>query len=107
MVPKICSSNIYPHMVSSNPRLITPYLLRGMEAPFVALLVYVDDILLTGPSPSSINSVKDSLKAHFKLKDLGQATYFLGLELSRFARTYALPKKILSSNPRRYWFSRF
>ncbi|KAA0050317.1 Integrase, catalytic core [Cucumis melo var. makuwa] len=34
-------------------------------------------------SPSVINSVKDTLKAHFKLKDLGQAKYFLGLELSR------------------------
>ena len=56
---------------------------RGNGSNFVALLVYVDDILLTGPSSSIINSVKDSLKTHFKLKDLGQAKYFLGLVLSR------------------------
>ena len=56
---------------------------KGSGSTFVALLVYVDDILLTGPSPSAINSAKDTLKTHFKLKDLGQAKYFLGLELSR------------------------
>ncbi|KAL0559069.1 hypothetical protein IC582_003658 [Cucumis melo] len=56
---------------------------RGNGSTFVALLVYVDDLLLTGPSPSVINSVKNTLKAHFKLKDLGKAKYFLGLELSR------------------------
>ena len=66
---------------------------KGNGSTFVALLVYVDDILLTGPSPSNINSVKDSLKAHFKLKDLGQARYFLGLELSRSERGLMLSQR--------------
>ena len=50
---------------------------------FVALLVNVDDILLTRSSSLVINSVKDILKAHFKLKDLGQVKYILGIESSR------------------------
>lgn len=56
---------------------------RGVGCTFVAILVYVDDILLTGPSPDEIASVKAILKTHFLLKDLGIVKYFLGLELSR------------------------
>ncbi|XP_038896371.1 uncharacterized mitochondrial protein AtMg00810-like [Benincasa hispida] len=67
------------HQSKSDYSLFT----RGHGHDFVALLVYVDDILLTGPSPQIISSVKEVLKGHFKLKDLGYAKYFLGLELSR------------------------
>ncbi|KAL0448171.1 UNVERIFIED_CONTAM: Retrovirus-related Pol polyprotein from transposon RE2 [Sesamum latifolium] len=47
------------------------------------LLVYVDDILITGPSQSAIQAVKDYLHALFTIKDLGDARYFLGLEIAR------------------------
>lgn len=47
----------------------------------VALLVYVDDILLTNPCYTEIESVR-VLHSHFLLKDLGSAKYFLALELS-------------------------
>ncbi|KAA0037194.1 Retrovirus-related Pol polyprotein from transposon TNT 1-94 [Cucumis melo var. makuwa] len=67
------------HQSKSDYSLFT----RGHGHDFVALLVYVDDILLTRSSLQIINSVKEVLKGHFKLKDLGQAKYFLGLELSR------------------------
>ncbi|KAL0329372.1 UNVERIFIED_CONTAM: Retrovirus-related Pol polyprotein from transposon RE2, partial [Sesamum radiatum] len=50
---------------------------------FIALLVYVDDILLTGTSESSLNDVKQYLDGLFAIKDLGSAKYFLGLELAR------------------------
>lgn len=56
---------------------------RGNGDIFVALLVYVDDILLTGPSQSEIDSVKVILHTYFMLKDLGVAKYFLGLEIAR------------------------
>lgn len=44
-------------------------------------LVYVDDIVITGPSLPVINSLKDFLHTLFKLKDLGGLKYFLGLEI--------------------------
>ncbi|KAL0444557.1 UNVERIFIED_CONTAM: Retrovirus-related Pol polyprotein from transposon RE2 [Sesamum latifolium] len=50
---------------------------------FVALLVYVDDILLTGNSDVEIAAVKSHLDNLFTIKDMGHAKYFLGVELAR------------------------
>lgn len=50
---------------------------------FLALLVYVDDILLTGNSEAKIQKVKQFLDYKFTIKDLEHAKYFLGLELVR------------------------
>ncbi|KAL0378846.1 UNVERIFIED_CONTAM: hypothetical protein Sradi_3190100 [Sesamum radiatum] len=50
---------------------------------FMALLVYVDDILIAGPSMPDIQSVKSYLHNLFTIKDIGDARYFLGLEIAR------------------------
>ncbi|KAL0368360.1 UNVERIFIED_CONTAM: Retrovirus-related Pol polyprotein from transposon RE1 [Sesamum calycinum] len=46
---------------------------------FVALIVYVDDVLLTGNSMDALTNVKWYLDDLFTIKDLGHAKYFLGL----------------------------
>lgn len=56
---------------------------RGFGDSFIAFFVYVDDILITGPSYSEIDSVKQNLYSHFMLNDLGSVKYLLSLELSR------------------------
>ncbi|GJY78471.1 putative RNA-directed DNA polymerase, partial [Tanacetum coccineum] len=48
---------------------------------FVVLLVYVDDILITGNDISDIKMCKDLLSSKFLIKDLGDLKYFLGIEL--------------------------
>jgi len=50
---------------------------------FLALLVYVDDIIVTGNCSSSIASLKTFLHKQFQIKDLGCLRYFLGLEVAR------------------------
>ncbi|KAL2232769.1 UNVERIFIED_CONTAM: Retrovirus-related Pol polyprotein from transposon RE1 [Sesamum indicum] len=47
------------------------------------LLVYVDDVLLTGPCEDAIHDAKVFLDKAFTIKDLGAAKYFLGLEIAR------------------------
>lgn len=49
----------------------------------MALLVYIDDIVITGPNIQVIDSLKKFLNSQFKLKDLGKLKYFLGIEMAR------------------------
>lgn len=56
---------------------------RGSGDSFVALLVYVDDIIITGPSSTVLSSLQTYLHTKFKLKDLGRLKYFLGIEIAR------------------------
>ena len=45
------------------------------------LLVYVDDIIISGTNSGMITHLQASLHESFHLKDLGPLTYFLGLEV--------------------------
>jgi len=47
----------------------------------VVLLVYVDDIVVTGSDREGISKIKELLHSCFHMKDLGHLTYFLGLEV--------------------------
>jgi hypothetical protein len=50
---------------------------------FIALLVYVDDIILASNDPTAISALTIFLNQQFKLKDLGPLKYLLGLEVAR------------------------
>uniref|UniRef100_A0A2N9HGM7 CCHC-type domain-containing protein n=1 Tax=Fagus sylvatica TaxID=28930 RepID=A0A2N9HGM7_FAGSY len=45
------------------------------------LLLYVDDIILTGNAPTAITELIANLASAFELKDLGPLKYFLGLQI--------------------------
>uniref|UniRef100_A0A3Q7G6D1 Reverse transcriptase Ty1/copia-type domain-containing protein n=1 Tax=Solanum lycopersicum TaxID=4081 RepID=A0A3Q7G6D1_SOLLC len=49
----------------------------------VIVLIYVDDLLITGSSKRLIDNAKQVLKDNFKIKDLGDLRYFLGIEFAR------------------------
>ena len=46
----------------------------------VLVLVYVDDILITGDSSALIHSMIQALTSRFALKTLSSISYFLGFE---------------------------
>ena len=45
------------------------------------VLIYVDDVLVTGSSSKLISRTKDSLKARFDMTDSGKCAFVLGIEL--------------------------
>ncbi|GJZ59527.1 ribonuclease H-like domain-containing protein, partial [Tanacetum coccineum] len=54
---------------------------KSDKGVFLALLVYVDDIIITGNSKSENEKLKVFLKSKFMIKDLGKLKYFLGIEV--------------------------
>ena len=48
----------------------------------ILLLIYVDDILITGESQADIQEVIKDLHAKFALKTLGSVNYILGFEVT-------------------------
>jgi histone deacetylase 1/2 len=47
----------------------------------IFMLIYVDDIIVTGSSQEAIDALLRDLKQDFALKDLGDLHYFLGIEV--------------------------
>lgn len=59
----------------------------------VFALIYVDDILITGDNQQGIQHLKHILQKSFQMKDLGLASYFLGLEISRHSDGYFVSQR--------------
>jgi histone deacetylase 1/2 len=49
----------------------------------IFMLIYVDDIIVTGSSQEAIAVLLCDLKQEFALKDLGDLSYFLGIEVRK------------------------
>ena len=56
---------------------------RNFNSGIISLVVYVDDIVITGSDSKGISSLKSFLQSQFHTKDLGMLRYFLGIEVMR------------------------
>ena len=56
---------------------------RNSNSSIILLVVYVDDIVITGNDSKGISSLKSFLQSQFHTKDLGMLRYFLGIEVMR------------------------
>lgn len=73
----------------------TMFYKHSTEGKVAILMVYVDDIVLTGDDIAELERLKKKLAATFDIKDLGTLKYFLGMEFSR-------SKKGIFVNQRKY-----
>jgi hypothetical protein len=53
------------------------------SAGYILLVVYIDDIVITGDDSGGIARLKQFLQDQFHTKDLGKLRYFLGIEVVR------------------------
>ena len=56
--------------------------LHRTDKSTILLLLYVDDMIITGNDFIGIQELKDFLSQQFEIKDLGHLSYFLGLEIT-------------------------
>ncbi|WVZ13928.1 hypothetical protein V8G54_011494 [Vigna mungo] len=58
-----------------------------------AILIDVDDILITGNNDGEIQRITNLLHSTFRIKNLGDLTYFLGLEVARNSKGIHLSQR--------------
>ncbi|RVW52972.1 Retrovirus-related Pol polyprotein from transposon RE1 [Vitis vinifera] len=58
----------------------------------IYLVVYVDDIIITGSDQNGIQKLKQHIFTHFQTKDLGKLKYFLGIEIVQSSSGVVLSK---------------
>ena len=55
---------------------------KTRDSVFLALLVYLDDIVIANNDPKAISNLTSYLNFSFQLKDHGPLNFFLGLEIA-------------------------
>ncbi|XP_057996557.1 uncharacterized mitochondrial protein AtMg00810-like [Hevea brasiliensis] len=64
--------------------------IRKTYKGYTLLLLYVDDMIITGDDLQGVKEVQNFLYTQFEMKDLGRLSYFLGLEVSYDSKGYYL-----------------
>ena len=57
--------------------------LKGAQGRMTALIIYVDDMIITGNDSAEIMRLQELLSREFEMKNLGGLKYFLGIEVAR------------------------
>jgi hypothetical protein len=67
--------------------------IKHKEGKVTALIVYVDDMVVTGDDSCEMKALQEYLATKFEMKDLGQLKYFLGIEVARSKRGIFLSQR--------------
>ena len=57
--------------------------MKVVGSKFIILVLYVDDILLAASDLGLLHDVKNYLSSNFEMKDMGEASYVIGIEIFR------------------------
>lgn len=63
--------------------LVHTLFLKKQQSKITALIVYADDMVVTGYDPKERKALQNYLSKEFEKKDLSGLKYFLGKEVSR------------------------
>ena len=67
--------------------------LKKQHGKITTLIVYVDDMVVTGNNPEERKALQNYLSREFEMKDLGPLKYFLGIEVSRSSEGFFLSQR--------------
>eukprot|EP00253_Pinus_taeda_P023562 PITA_23562 len=80
---------------------------KKMGKSLIILVLYVDDLILTGSDSNLINHVKSSLEKKFEMTDLGHLHYFLGLQVLQSKEGISLSQSNAEASPLLVGFTDF
>jgi hypothetical protein len=102
--PKAWSDKIGQYLVTSGFQTSNANFslyVKKTDHGIIVIVIYVDDLIITGDSDANIFDLKKLLKQKFEMKDLGELRYFLGIEVIKspkgiwlLQRQYALNKLV-------------
>nr|KYP70981.1 Retrovirus-related Pol polyprotein from transposon TNT 1-94 [Cajanus cajan] len=69
------------------------FFLHSSSGLCIYLVVYVDDIVITGDDSDGICRLKSHLQRQFQMKDLGPLRYFLGIEVAHSTSGIAISQR--------------
>jgi hypothetical protein len=67
--------------------------LKRQRGKVTALIIYVDDMIITGDDSKEISSLQEQLATKFEMKNLGGLKYFLGIEVARSKQGICLSQR--------------
>lgn len=65
------------------------------ESSHIVVFLYVDDIIVSGNDEKEIAKLRSKLSIRFAMKDLGELSHFLGLEVENFMDFLYLKRAML------------
>ena len=91
--PRSWYEKIHTYLITfgfeNSPTESTLYV-RRVDDVFLIMVVYVDDMLLTGPNEKHIPDFKADLHASFEMSDLGHLHHYLGIQFMQVGGGIAL-----------------
>jgi Reverse transcriptase (RNA-dependent DNA polymerase) len=73
--------------------------LKKIGGKITILIIYVDDMIITGDDCTEIEKLEKRLSEEFEMKILGGLKYFLGIEVSRNKMSIFFISKEIYSRP--------
>jgi hypothetical protein len=82
----------FSSVVAQQGFTLSPYdsalFIRHTSTGITLILLYVDDMIITGDDTAGIHDLQKFLSQYFEMKDLGTFSYFLGLEVTSSSDGY-------------------
>lgn len=72
---------------------VSSLFVKDWEGNLAIILVYVDDLIITGDDMEEICQTKENLQVHFQIKELGKLKHILGLEVDLMEKVYSCVNK--------------
>lgn len=89
IVQKVCEGDKIP-TISQGQSDHTMFFKQSQDGLKTILIVYVDDIILTGDNLSKIRRINKFLAIEYEVRDLGQMRYFLGMQIASSRRVISI-----------------